>query len=281
MSEPLQYVLEEAFALGEEGRWEEMAALLTGALKEQPDDPYLLCWLGVAYRELGHDAIAADFFKRCWRQDPLDPELLATCGAGLAAFDDPDAEPVLRAAALSGPDVPIARLQYGAYLAREGMFEPAFEHLQAARELDPTDPVICGELAIAFALKGDYVRAAGAFEETLSLAPEDSWSRVLLGLVYGELNDDEAAAETLVEAADQRPDDAEAQLLAALAAAGVGWNDAAVAILERAEYAEESVDAELLDEARDRLEDDAAAARAFLRDTVAPTALHDRLLQPI
>jgi hypothetical protein len=57
--------------------------------------------------------------------------------AGLAAFDDPDAEPALRAAALSGPNVAIARLQYGAYLAREGMFEAAFENLQAARELDP------------------------------------------------------------------------------------------------------------------------------------------------
>jgi Flp pilus assembly protein TadD len=278
----LQAVYDEALALGDEGRWEEMADVLTRALRDNPDDPYLLCWLGVAHRELGHDSIASDFFKRCWQQEPLDPELLAMCGAGLAAFDDADAEAALRAAALSGPNVPIARLQYGAYLAREGMFESAFEHLLAARELDPEDPAITGELGIAYALKGDYAHAAEAFEQTLSLAPDDSWTRVLLGLVYGELNDDEQAAEALLQAADQRLDDAEAQLLAALAAAAVEWNDVAITVLEKAAFAEEGIDPELLEEARERLEeDDPAAARAFLRDTVAPAALHDRLLQPI
>jgi Flp pilus assembly protein TadD len=275
-------MLGEALALGDEARWEEMADVLTRALRDHPDDPYVLCWLGVAHRELGHDSVASDFFKRCWQQDPLDPELLAMCGAGLAAFDDPDAEPALRAAALSGPNVAIARLQYGAHLAREGMFEAAFEHLQAARELEPEDPAITGELGIAYALKGDYTNAARAFEQTLSLAPDDSWTRVLLGLVYGELNDDELAAETLLQAAEERLDDAEAQLLAALAAAAMEWTEVATTVLEKAAYADEGIDAELLEEARDRLEeDDAAAARAFLHETVAPAALHDRLLQPI
>jgi hypothetical protein len=105
---------------------------------------------------------------------------------------------------------------------------------------------------------------------------------VLLGLVYGELNDDELAAETLLQAAEQRLDDAEAQVLAALAAAAVEWTDVATAVLEKAAYADEGVDPDLLEEARDRLEeDDAVAVRAFLHETVAPAALHDRLLQPI
>jgi Flp pilus assembly protein TadD len=278
----LQEQLGEALELGDEGRWEEMADTLTRALREFPDDPYVLCWLGVAHRELGHDSIASDFFKRCWQQEPLDPELLAMCGAGLAAFDDPDAEAALRAAALSGPNVAIARLQYGAYLAREGMFEAAFENLQAARELEPDDPAVAGELGIAYALKGDYPHAAQAFEQTLSLAPDDSWTRVLLGLVYSELNDDEQAAETLLAAAEQRLDDAEAQILAALAAAAVEWTDIANTVLEKASYSEEGFDPELMEEARERLdEEDAAATRAFLHEHVAPAALHDRLLQPI
>src|SRR5262245_29459977 len=166
-----------------------MADRLTAALREEPDEPHLLCWLGVAYREAGQDGIAYEYFRRCWQQDPLDPHILAMCGAGLAAFDDPDAEPALRAAVLSGPDVPIARLQYGAYLAREGVFEQALEQLNAAIELEPEDPVIRGELAIALALKGDYASAVNAFERALELAPDDSWSRVLLGLVHSELQD--------------------------------------------------------------------------------------------
>jgi Flp pilus assembly protein TadD len=277
----LDQTLNDALALGDQGRWPEMAALLVQALHEAPDDPHLLCWLGVAHREAGQDGIAYEYFRRCWAQEPLDPHLLAMCGAGLAAFDDPEAEPALRAAVLSGPDVAIARLQYGAYLAREGMFEPALEHLRAALELEPDDPVMHGELAIALALKGDYPSAVAAFERALELAPDDSWSRVLLGLVYNEMGESELAAELLLQAATERPDDAEAHMLAALSAAAVGWEEAAATSLARAEYAEEGLDGELLEEVHERLEEGADAARAFLRETVAPAALHDRLLQPI
>ncbi len=277
----LDQTLNDALALGDEGRWAEMAELLMSALRTEPEEPNLLCWLGVAYREAGDDGIAYEYFRRCWQQDPLDPHVLAMCGAGLAAFDDPDAEAALRAAVLSGPDVAIARLQYGAYLAREGLFEQALEQLNAALELEPDDPVIRGELAIALALKGDYPGAVTAFERALELAPDDSWSRVLLGLVYSELNENETAAEVLLHAAAERPEDAEAQLLAALAAAANGWDDAASTALAKAEYAEENVDPELLEEAHERLEEGAHAARTFLREAVGPAALHDRLLQPI
>jgi tetratricopeptide (TPR) repeat protein len=277
----LDQTLNDALELGDEGRWPEMAQLLESALRDEKDDPNLLCWLGVANREMGRDGIAYEFFRRCWEQEPLDPNVLAMCGAGLAAFDDPDAEAALRAAVLSGPDVAIARVQYGAYLAREGIFEQAFEHLETAVSLEPEDPAIRGELAIAHALKGDLAKAAQVFEQTLDLAPDDSWSRVLLGLIYSEMNDAENAAETLLQAATERPDDAEAQVLAALAAAAVGWDDAAATALARAEYSEETLDPEVLEEVNERLEEGNDAARSFLRETIGPTALHDRLLQPI
>lgn len=281
MSFNLEQALEDALQLGEEGRWEEMAELLTRALQEDADEPYVLGWLGVAHRELGQDGIAYEYFKRCWQNDPLDPQLLAMCGSGLAAFDDPDAEAALRAAALTGPNEPIARMQYGAYLAREGLFDQALEHLNAAVELEPEDPIARGELAVAHALKGDHARAAQAFEHTLELAPEDSWSRVLLGLVQLEIKEAERAAETLIRAAEERAEDAEAQVLAALAAAAVGWEDAATDIIARAEYAEEAVDAELLEEARERIDESAESSASFLQDVLAPAALHDRLHQPI
>jgi tetratricopeptide (TPR) repeat protein len=277
----LDQTLNDALELGDEGRWPEMAQLLESALRDEADDPNLLCWLGVANREMGRDGAAYEFFRRCWEQEPLDPNVLAMCGAGLAAFDDPDAEAALRAAVLSGPDVAIARVQYGAYLAREGIFEQAFEHLEAAVNLEPEDPAIRGELAIAHALKGDLAQAAQVFEQTLDLAPDDSWSRVLLGLIYSEMNDAENAAETLLQAATERPDDAEAQVLAALAASAVGWDDAAATALARAEYSEETLDPEVLEEVNERLEEGNDAARSFLRETIGPTALHDRLLQPI
>jgi protein O-GlcNAc transferase len=277
----VETTLREAIALGEEYRWEEMAQLLAEALQKDDEDPYLLGWLAVAERELGNDGAAYDYFKRCVAAEPADPQLLALAGSGLAAFDDPEAEPTLRAAALTGPDLAITRLQYGAYLAREGMFGEALEQLDAAVQLEPDDPVIHGELGIAHALKGDLDSAVAAMERTLELADDDSWTRLLLGLVYSEQKRWEDAAEAMLRAAEERPQDAEAQLLAALAAAAVGWDDAAQTALARAEYAEEGRDATVQHEVEDRLAAGGEAAAAFLRETLGPSILHERLTQPL
>jgi tetratricopeptide (TPR) repeat protein len=277
-----QEVLDQAMVLGEAGRFEEMAELLGRALADgDEDDPYLLAWLGVAESELGNEGAAYDAFKRCLAAEPVDPNLLAMAGSGLAALDDPEAESVLRAAALTGPDLAFARLQYGAYLAREGMFEEAFEHLRAAVRLEPDEPGTQSELAIAYALQGDHAAAAQSMERTLELAPDDSWTRVLLGLVHTQLGQLEDAAEQLVQAAAERLEDPEAQLLAALAAASVGWDDAAQDALARAEYAPEPLAADVLGAAEEAVDEGSEAARALLLDTLAPSVLHERLAQPL
>lgn len=277
----IETILNEALQLGEEERFEEMAEMLAAAIEKEPEDPYLLGWMAVAERELGNDGAAYDYFKRCVAAEPVDPHLLALAGAGLAAFDDPEAEPTLRAAALTGPDVPIARLHYGAYLSREGMFVEALDQLNAAAALEPDDPVIHGELGIAHALKGDYDAAIAAMEHTLSLADDDSYTRVLLGLVYAEKGRTEEAAEALLRAAEERPFDAEAQLLAGLAAAAAGWDDAAQDAIARAQFAEEPVDTALQTEAEERIDSGHEQALRFLKDTVGPSVLHARLTQPL
>ncbi|HEX7118456.1 MAG TPA: tetratricopeptide repeat protein [Longimicrobiales bacterium] len=274
-------VLQRALALGEEGRWEEMARMLAEELQQTPDDPYLLGWLGVAEQELGNDGAAYEYFRRCVAQDPLDPNLLALAGSGLAAFDDPEAESALRAAALSGPDIPAARLQYGAYLARAGVFEEALEHLRAAAELAPEDPTVHGELGTALALKGDLDEAIREMETALELAPDDAWTRLLLGLLHTELGNLEDAAEALIQAADELEHDAEAHILAALAAAAVGWDDAAHDAIARAALVAEGTDVQLLEEAESRVISGRRAARALLLETVGPSVLRERLSQPL
>jgi tetratricopeptide (TPR) repeat protein len=274
-------IVERALALGEDGQFEEMARVLADGLELVPDDPYLLGWLGVAEQELGHDGTAYDCFRRCLAEEPADPHLLALAGAGLAAFDDPEAEPTLRAAALTGPDVPMARLQYGAYLARAGLFEEALEHLEAARRLAPEDPAMVGELGTALALKGDLAGASEALEAVLDMAPEDAWTRLLLGLLQLEQGAGERAAELLVQAAGELEDDFEAQMLAALAAAAAGWEDAAHGALARADFVADADDAELRDEVEERIAAGPAAAGELLREELGPAALRDRLQQPI
>ncbi len=277
----VEAALQEALALGDEGQWVEMAELLITALRDAPDDPYLLCWLGVAEQEAGQDGAAYDHFRKALDEEPTDAQLLAIIGGGLAQFGDPEAERALRTAALTAPDLTITRLQYGAYLAREGLFEEALENLEAAVRLDPDDPVPQGELGTALALKGDLVAAAGAMERALELAPDDSWTRVLLGLIYIEQGDGEIGAEMLVQAAEEREPDAEAQILAALAAAAQGWADAAEDIIARAAYAAEGSDATLLGEAEDRITAGPAESLEMLKEHLGPSVLHDRLAQPL
>jgi tetratricopeptide (TPR) repeat protein len=280
MNDP-QAVLRQALELGEEERWAEMAELLAGALDEGDDDPYLLCWLGVAEGELGNDGAAYDAFRRCIEQEPSDPHILALAGSGLAQFDDPDAEAALRAAALSAPDLPLARLNYGAYLARAGLFDEALGQLGVARDLVPEDPVVRAELGAAHVLRGDLDRGVAELEEALILAPDDSWTRVILGLVLVEIERMDDAAEALVHAARERPDDAEALIIGALAAAATGWLDPAAELLARAEYAAERADVAVLAEAETAIDDGPDAARRILRQTLGPTALRERLAQPI
>lgn len=277
----VEAVLRQALELGEEGRWEEMATVLAETLDEEEDDPYLLCWLGVAEGELGNDGAAYEAFRRCVDQQPSDPQVLALAGAGLAQFDDPDAEVALRAAALSAPDLPLARLNYGAYLSRAGMHEEALEQLQAARDLVPDDPVIRAELGAAHVLRGEPAQGAADLEEALVLVPDDSWTRVLYGLVILELDRAQESAEELVRAGREREHDAEAILIGALAAASQGWDDAAEELLVQSEYAAQGADARLIQEVESAVRSGEEAALRMLRTSLGPSALRDRLQQPL
>lgn len=278
----VEAVLRQAFELGEDGRWDEMATVLSETLDEtEDDDPVLLCWLGVAESELGNDGAAYEAFRRCIDQQPTDPHVLALAGAGLAEFDDPDAEIALRAAALSAPDLLMARLNYGAYLSRAGLHDEALEQLAAARDLAPADPIVRGELGAAHVLKGDREGGLAELEEALALAPDDSWTRVLYGLTLVELERYDEAAEELVRAARERDDDAEAMALGALAAAIAHWDDAAEDLLARAEYAVEGADVKMLEEVESAVRSGPDGARRMLGGTLGPSALRERLAQPL
>lgn len=277
----VETVLREALELGDQERWDEMATLLSEALEHEEDDPFLLCWLGVAEGELDNDGAAYEAFRKCVEQDPSDPHVLALAGAGLAQFDDPDAEATLRAAALSAPDLPLARLNYGAFLSRAGIHDEALEQLHAARDLVPDDPVIRAELGAAHVLRGEPTDGVTEFEEALALAPDDSWTRLLYALVLFEIDRPEEGAEEMIRAAEEREYDGEAIILGALAAASQGWDDAAEDLLARAEYAVEGADIKLIEEAETAIRTGQVAATAMLRTALGPSALRERLQQPL
>lgn len=273
----VEEILQRALDEGEEGDYEAMSERLREALKDHPENPFLLCWLGVAERELGHTGIAYERFKECLAQQPEDPHVLATAGNAVAAFDDPDAEAALRTAAMMAPELPLARWMYGAYLAREGHTEKALEELDAAVELEPDDPLPVLERGVAHALNDDMEAAAEDFSRTVELDPHDGWSRILLGLALARLDRKEEAAGDLIAGAQDRPGDVEAQLLAALGASAAGREDLAWEMLERARQRALPGDLPRVGAVEERLAVPEAAWR-FLNETLGPGALRERLM---
>ena len=271
-------LLKGALERGEEGDWDGMARELMEALESQPEDPAILCWLGVAERELGLPGSAYDRFKEALSHGPEDPNVLATVGNGLAQFDDPDAEAALRSASLLAPDLALARWLFGAYLSREGLFEDAIRELTAAAELAPDDAVVAYEMGVALALQGEMEKSLEAFTRSVELDQGEGWGQVVMGLVEAELDWMEEAARDLSEGARFRPLDVEAQFLAALAAGAAGFEDLAYEMMERGRQSALPGDLPLLEMVETRLEEGTESAKAFLLQEILPGALRERLM---
>lgn len=276
--ERVQAILDQAQQHGDEGDFAAMSDRLSEGLRDFPDDPYLLCWLGVAEREMGREGVAYEHFRACLAAEPTDPHLLATAGNAIAAFDDPDAEGALRSAALMAPDLALARWLYGAYLTREGMLEDGLRELRAARELDGEDAIVRYELGVGLELAGRREEAIAEIYRAIELDAGDGWAHLVLGLLLAEEGRGEEAAGLLDEGARLRPDDVEGQLLAALAAAAVGSEDAALEMLERARQWAEGADRVLVDEVEARLDEGHEEAGTWLREQLGPAALRERLM---
>ncbi|CAN5839786.1 hypothetical protein BH20GEM3_BH20GEM3_14650 [soil metagenome] len=276
MSTDLDALLREAADAGDQSEWEHAHQLLVAGLETFPEHPALLCALGVAARHLGADGAAYEYFRRCVAQEPEDPALLATAGSGLAALDDPDAERVLRLAAISAPDSASARIAYGAYLAREGMTELALRELEAARSLGGEQAAEARrELALAFLLARRPAEAVSLLEE----AGGDPWIDKIRALALLEAGEVTEAAELLHGLSEADTGDVELQLLATLACAGEGWDDAAWGAFARAELAATEEDRPLLLEVEERIEVGPDEAREMLTDELAPLFLREWLVE--
>jgi Flp pilus assembly protein TadD len=270
-------LLERAHAMADEGDWGGAAELLREHLEAFDDEPALHTWLGVAERELGMDGVAYERFKRALALEPTDPYVLATAGSGIAAFDDADAERALRTAALTAPDVPLAMLMYGAYLAREGYPEEGVKELRAARDLDPDDAQVAYELGVGLALAGRPDEAADTMADAVRLDPEDGWVRTVFGLLLLEAGREDEAAGELISGARLAPEDVDAQVAAALAAAANGLEDVAHEMLERARLIAIEGDLVLVEDVEDRIDGGEKAAAAMLSEDFAPDMLRGRL----
>lgn len=276
----LEAALQRATGLAEEGDWAAAFGTLLEAEPSHPRDPTLLCMLGVAAGEVDAGGLAYDFFRRALAEQPEDPNLLVALGQGLARYDDPDAEGVLRLAALTAPDLPGTRLAYGALLVREGMLEQGIGELQAAREVEEGSGEVARELAGAYLLAGRVEEGLDELERAAGLAEDDPEVQLLLAVAlisHGRL---EEGAEAAYRAATADVESGDAQLVSALACATQEWWDQAWDALAQASAAEIPPDPLLLEEVEEALDTGEEAAERVLLDQVAPSLLRERLVRP-
>jgi len=199
-------------------------------------------------------------------------------GNGLARFDDPAAESVLRTATLLDPNLASARTFYGAYLAREGMSKEALKELEAAVALAPDGAETLTEWGVALALAGRLEEAVDAFYQACGAGPEDGWARALVGLTLVMLGRTADALTDLLQAADLRPDDVEIALVASLVAAACDEPDRAYEMVERARMRAITGDLPLVDEVLDRVEEGRAPSKVFLKEEIVSGAFRERLM---
>jgi hypothetical protein len=121
-------------------------------------------------------------------------------------------------------------------------------------------------------------KALGAFTRSVDLDPGDGWVQVVMGLVEAELDWMDEAVRDLSEGARLRPEDVEAQLLAALAAAATGFEDLAYEMLERGRQTAQAGDLPLLEVVEGRLDEGGEEAKPLLVQELLPGSLRERLM---
>jgi tetratricopeptide (TPR) repeat protein len=273
----VEQLLERAQHLADDNDWAGVAELLRDHLEDFDEEPAVHCALGVAERELGLEGVAYERFKRALALEPTDPYVLATAGSGIATFDDLDAERALRTAALTAPEVALARLMYGAYLAREGFVEDGIRELRAAREIDQDDAQIAYELGAAYAIAGRIDEACDALSDAVRLDPEDGWVRTVFGLLLLEGGREDEGAGELISGARASPQDVDAQFAAALAASAAGLDDIAYEMLERARMLAAEGDLALVADVEERIDAGGESVVAALHEDFGPDMLRSRL----
>lgn len=270
-------ILLEANRLSEEGLDAEALSLLLEAEPENQENAALLCMIGALSAHLSADGMAVDFFRRTLELEPTDPRILITAGSGLAAVGAPGGEPALRLAAVTHPEMPEARLAYGAFMIRNGVVSEGIEELKAARDLAPDEAEPSLQLGIGYWLNGQMDDALSELETAVAADSEHLDARVIYSLALLGAERIEDAAEELYPLGEPLAADGPLQLIMALTFGATEWDNEAWLALSRAEGADPPVDAMTAREVEEALEAGEDAIRDLLLEELAPPALRERI----
>lgn len=216
------------------GQWDEAARLYQAALVEHEDDADLWCRLGSAQQRLGrlNDAIAS--FREAVEREPYLPEPLVNLGLALAIDEQPaEAERCYREALDMDPHVGSAHLNLGCLLAkREEAWDEAEASLHRAAQLMPGSSLPWRELASLLTDRRRYEDAAAAYNQALTIDPEDTVAAYHAGHLYMRWRKPAEAAGYYEMAAAAAPDSQQMQTGLAGALQEAGEPDRALDIVD-------------------------------------------------
>jgi len=207
--------------------------ILRRILSEDPENPWLLHFLGRAYRKMGNLDQAIRAFDRAVELNPDDMfsrYLLARSSfeRGLTRQAKDEAARVLsRFGDHLGTLLLLAEIHAGA-----GDFDTAFAYLERAVRLDPEDPTVRLLFAQTLALAKDYERALAEYGSLLPRMSEDPAIHHQLGLLSALTGRSEAAIGHFLKELEIR-EDPETRFLLGMTYGKLARYPEAIACLER------------------------------------------------
>ncbi|MEM9063832.1 MAG: hypothetical protein AAGD13_25545, partial [Pseudomonadota bacterium] len=166
------------------GDAEAATAILTEALEALPESPDLL-WAKAGELEQGGDVNGAiEIYQALYDRLPNSPIIANNLASLLSVhFDEP--ETIDRAYAIArrlrGSDVPAFQDTYGWLAHLRGQTEEAVEHLEAAANALPTEPLVQYHLGMAYSAAERPKAAINRLTNAIELFGEaDTWPQVAI-----------------------------------------------------------------------------------------------------
>jgi serine/threonine-protein kinase len=185
--------------------WDEAKGFFERALELDPAYAPALGWKGYLLSVLGRPEEAASFHQRALDLDPLSPYYRSSVAWNrMATRRYDEAEARYREVIALDPEYTTPRVWLGLNLVMRGRYEDAVTELETARLLSGGNPLVLGQLGLAYALHGMRAEALQVLNDLAELSERRYVSPIDVALVHLGLGEDDLTFQWLERAFTER-----------------------------------------------------------------------------